>query len=268
MFIEIDYTNYKGERSKRLIHPFNLKFGSNQWHATNQYLLTAWDFEKDAERTFAMKDIHSWNSIPMNLGKIEISEISTGAIRSTDLKSERWDLISIYALNRLEMYINEEISYDIDKLLNLSWKHIYDYLWGRRECDHLGLGFRDLFIATDLFYCNKCCTEKHMYKLPYHPMQLLAQTCDEGAKKYGHHNWLYGFPIEQLLNHGIKHIVKIINVHTDENHWGHALWAFMAAIHMEETRPDMCLNLLGPNGTLTDHLKEQLQEHRNALAKD
>ncbi len=59
-FVVIDYTNWRGERSKRRIHPVTLTFGSNEWHKDLQWLLTAYDVDKEAVREFAMKDIHSW----------------------------------------------------------------------------------------------------------------------------------------------------------------------------------------------------------------
>lgn len=55
----IDYTNHRGERAWREIRPLAVRFGSSEWHPAQQYLLGAWDVEKGAERTFAMKDIHA-----------------------------------------------------------------------------------------------------------------------------------------------------------------------------------------------------------------
>jgi len=58
--VVIEYTNYKGVRSTRTIEPKQLYFGSTNWHPEVQWLLAAFDVEKNEERTFAMKDIHSW----------------------------------------------------------------------------------------------------------------------------------------------------------------------------------------------------------------
>ena len=55
--VEIDYVNWKGERAKRLIVPGRVHFGVTEWHPEEQYLLDAHDVEKDAQRTFALKDI-------------------------------------------------------------------------------------------------------------------------------------------------------------------------------------------------------------------
>ena len=58
--VEIDYTNYRGERAKRLIRPMSICFAANEYHPTVQWLIEAVDLEKDAIRTFAMTQIHSW----------------------------------------------------------------------------------------------------------------------------------------------------------------------------------------------------------------
>lgn len=56
----IDYTNWRGERSLRRILPLETFFGLNEFHPGEQWLLKAIDVEKNVERVFAMKDIHSW----------------------------------------------------------------------------------------------------------------------------------------------------------------------------------------------------------------
>lgn len=61
MSVVIDYTNHRGERSLRTITPHNVRFGSSQWHPEPQWMLEAWDHDRDAHRSFAMADIHEWN---------------------------------------------------------------------------------------------------------------------------------------------------------------------------------------------------------------
>ena len=58
MRVIISYTNYRGETSIRTIIPTKLYFGSNEWHPEKQWLLKAFDEDKQAERDFAFKDIH------------------------------------------------------------------------------------------------------------------------------------------------------------------------------------------------------------------
>lgn len=61
--VEIDYTNWRGERSVRRIKPLRLFFGKTEHHVTDQWLLDAFDYGKDAERTFSIKDVHAWRPV-------------------------------------------------------------------------------------------------------------------------------------------------------------------------------------------------------------
>ncbi len=61
--IEILYTNYRGETARRKIVPSSIWFGATEWHPAKQWLLEAFDVEKQATRTFAMHDIQEWKSL-------------------------------------------------------------------------------------------------------------------------------------------------------------------------------------------------------------
>ena len=58
--VTIVYTNYKGVTAIRHIIPISIFFGHTDWHKEDQWILTAYDIDKEAERGFAMKDIKSW----------------------------------------------------------------------------------------------------------------------------------------------------------------------------------------------------------------
>lgn len=58
--VRILYTNYRGETGLRRIVPERIHFGSTEWHSEPQWLLDALDVEKNAKRSFAMKDIRAW----------------------------------------------------------------------------------------------------------------------------------------------------------------------------------------------------------------
>ena len=62
--VSVIYTNWKGETSIRRILPIQVVFTSNEWHKEEQWLLEARDLDKDAIRTFAMKDIRWWGNLP------------------------------------------------------------------------------------------------------------------------------------------------------------------------------------------------------------
>ena len=58
--IKILYTNYRGETRVRKIIPKEIQFLSTKWHPEKQWCIIAHDVDKNAERTFACKDIQSW----------------------------------------------------------------------------------------------------------------------------------------------------------------------------------------------------------------
>jgi predicted DNA-binding transcriptional regulator YafY len=59
--VVIGYTNYKGEFAKRRILPLKIQFGASRHHkGSPQWFLLAYDYNRAAERNFAIKDISSW----------------------------------------------------------------------------------------------------------------------------------------------------------------------------------------------------------------
>lgn len=58
--IKILYTNWKGETAIRHIVPIRLEYLANEWHPEEQWCLIAFDLDKQAERSFACKDIKNW----------------------------------------------------------------------------------------------------------------------------------------------------------------------------------------------------------------
>lgn len=63
MRVSIAYKNWKGVVGVRLITPLRIYWGKNQWHPEEQWLMDAYDHEKEATRGFAMKDVSRWESM-------------------------------------------------------------------------------------------------------------------------------------------------------------------------------------------------------------
>jgi ADP-ribose pyrophosphatase YjhB (NUDIX family) len=59
--IQILYTNHRGEIAVRRIFPIRIVFTSTEWHPTEQWLLRAYDFDRQAERRFALQNLHAWS---------------------------------------------------------------------------------------------------------------------------------------------------------------------------------------------------------------
>lgn len=58
-----EYKNWKGVTKTRKVKPRTIWFGSTECHPYYQWLLTAFDEDKQAERDFAMKDIKNWREV-------------------------------------------------------------------------------------------------------------------------------------------------------------------------------------------------------------
>ena len=58
--VKILYTNWKGVTSYRNIVPKSIEFKSTEWHNEEQWILNAFDLDKNADRGFALKDIKEW----------------------------------------------------------------------------------------------------------------------------------------------------------------------------------------------------------------
>ena len=59
--VEIVYTNWKGKKGLRHIQPKRLYYGTvPPYHMLPQWLMDAYDLDKQAPRTFAMQNIERW----------------------------------------------------------------------------------------------------------------------------------------------------------------------------------------------------------------
>jgi hypothetical protein len=70
-------------------------------------------------------------------------------------------------------------------------------------------------------------------------LRRLAETCREGAVKYGDYNWERGQPVGEIMNHAIRHCYLYLDGDRSEDHLAHAAWGLFAAMHMEERMPEM-----------------------------
>ena len=70
-------------------------------------------------------------------------------------------------------------------------------------------------------------------------LRRVAETCAEGARKYGAYNWEKGMPAWDLINHAIRHIYMFLEGRRDEDHLAHAAWGILAAMHSLEAWPHL-----------------------------
>jgi len=57
VFLTFTYKNYRGEVSERKICSSRLEYGTTEFHPEPQWFLTAWDYDKQEHRSFALKDM-------------------------------------------------------------------------------------------------------------------------------------------------------------------------------------------------------------------
>jgi hypothetical protein len=222
------------------------------------------------------------------MGSETVHEEGTGAVRSNDLAAERWDLISGAAVRELHnVGVLDSYEFSPMALVGLAADYAWRFL-GYRETNQLPPFWQDkpqgreellargwwcLASAIQLIDGGKdigghiqsrmsgygSSDQRHY---PYHALRRLATTCDEGAKKYAEENWLHGFKVKGLLNHGIRHMAKWTNGDNSEDHLGHSMWSFMASVHMWMfRRADMCPLLLGPDYSITEELEAYHADH-------
>lgn len=61
--VEFDYKNHAGKTGKRRAQIISIFYGCNQWHKKEQWLLEAYDMDKQDFRFFAMKDMENVQEI-------------------------------------------------------------------------------------------------------------------------------------------------------------------------------------------------------------
>lgn len=52
--LAFDYVNYKGEQSRRAVHPLSIRWGTSEWYKEPQWLLMCFDLGKKDRREFAI----------------------------------------------------------------------------------------------------------------------------------------------------------------------------------------------------------------------
>ena len=70
--------------------------------------------------------------------------------------------------------------------------------------------------------------EERFDLIPPTALLAVAKAMGEGGKKYGDWNW-QGLPMENLLNHAMRHIVLYMEGDRDEDHLGHAAAGLLMA---------------------------------------
>lgn len=61
--VRVRYCNHANQTRFRIVRVIDMWFGSTQWHPRPQWLLKVWDYEKQAERDYAMSGVTEWQPL-------------------------------------------------------------------------------------------------------------------------------------------------------------------------------------------------------------
>lgn len=67
----------------------------------------------------------------------------------------------------------------------------------------------------------------------------LSKHFEDGAKKYGEHNWKKGIPVCCFINSAVRHYLKFLRSEKDEPHDRAFMWNIICAIWTCEHKPEL-----------------------------
>lgn len=146
----------------------------------------------------------------------ERREFETGAVRDMAEGKGRFDLMPLSEMANL-FRDNDNIFCII---MNLSWM-----LDPESKCPE---PFVTSAIYNFIAYCkNKNIDDVTIGDIAEYMLEV-AIHFEEGAKKYGEHNWEKGLPLESYIDSATRHLMKHISGMTDERHDRAFIWNMLA----------------------------------------
>ena len=144
----------------------------------------------------------------------------SGAVRDMAEGKGRCDLMPLFDVAAVFRFVGEESAYEIlyklSSLLrdDLSQKEKYehcmmiltDFADFQRELDETSGRFPNLFLEVAIHY-------------------------EEGAKKYGEHNWEKGIPLWCYVDSATRHFLKYLDGRTDEYHDRAFVWNILGYMY-------------------------------------
>lgn len=86
--------------------------------------------------------------------------------------------------------------------------------------------------------------------LPWLALIRVSKHYENGAEKYGEHNWEIGIPSSSFLDSALRHLAKYADGWRDEDHLSAAAFNILGLIHNEEKKRADLLDV--PGQTLAD----------------
>jgi hypothetical protein len=93
--VEIDYTNWKGERRLRRIIPLKLWYGENEYRRGDQWILSAMDMEDGGKiKTFSLTGVRGWWTKPEGGLQPGMKVVPLGR-RNAGKKTKPWTVVDV-----------------------------------------------------------------------------------------------------------------------------------------------------------------------------
>jgi hypothetical protein len=144
-------------------------------------------------------------------------EFETGAVRDIQEGKGRCDLLPLDVIGRFfSVCVHVEPT-----------RQIFNYLWAYTttgECDHL--------YEVLIYFCDKFKNIETMFL-------EVSKHFEEGAKKYGEHNWQKGIPTHCYIDSAVRHYLKFLRGDTDENHSRAFVWNVICCIWTCIHKPEL-----------------------------
>lgn len=132
-------------------------------------------------------------------------QFDSGAVRDIQEGKGRCDLLPLDVIG----------SIIDDSMLAEIIRQVYQFMRSRNTMY--------LFRAVNLF-----CQYRGWTK--FEAVLEVSKHYEDGAKKYGEHNWEKGIPIHCYVDSGVRHLMKYADGMTDERHDRAFLWNMIGAI--------------------------------------
>lgn len=133
----------------------------------------------------------------------ERRQYETGAVRDIQEGKGRLDLVPIDTI--ADVFLKFEDTNKIGQIL----KCIYNF-YETQEVDYL---YKAIYIFSVNYEVNLC-----------NAILEVSKHYEDGARKYGEHNWQKGINFSSYIDSGIRHLLKYFRGDDDEPHDRAFLW--------------------------------------------
>ena len=151
------------------------------------------------------------------------TEFETGAVRDVQQGKGRFDLMPLDVMSEV-FAIEFDAPFDETSTIAEVLRAINDFQrTGNARWLHIAIARYGLAVHVDL------------------PTLMLdvAKHFENGALKYGEHNWEKGIPISRYIDSALRHLMKDCACETDEDHAAAFVWNCMCAAWTMEHIPAM-----------------------------